>query len=296
MTKLPGYLSWSQLDSFAGCGRKYELSYLEKVPKGPRGYFIGGHAVHETIQESESAGWWADVARFQKGGEAETFFHLTFEKELSEASADLLWGGRKSKAHPDGENAAWWHSNGPSMLRRYSSLRREDETKGYGRPETELKVSFAGPGGKQVLGYIDQLFPPMAHQVGASEGRVRDYKTGSSTPPTPLQLALYGKAVRETMDMDVRWGEFVKLRSNDGRLAHEVDLYPWYPVLDKLMTEWDEAIRSGVYLHRPGFLCGTCDVGAYCDVGRLLGGHEEVKVEGESGDAAQAATSVPAGG
>lgn len=273
---MPDYLSWSQFDTFASCGVKYKLSYIDKVPQAPRGYFMGGSAVHRTIEESEALGWWGDPDRFLTDGEATAFFHAQLESEVTKAVGDITWGGRKTKASPGGEDLKWWHASGPMMLRRYASLRREDHAKGFPTPKTEVKVSFPGPGDKPVIGYIDQLFEPLPHEVGSFDGIVRDYKTGSRFKPDhPLQLVLYGRAIRDTVGYEVARGQFVYLRAQDGRLVHEVNLSPWYTLLDTLMEEWQAAMETGQFIHRPGWQCATCDVGPYCEVGRKLGGEDE---------------------
>lgn len=290
------YLSWTQFETFASCGKKYELVYKDRHPRAPKGYFIGGQAIHDTIAECESAGWWGDHERFLSDGEAIDRYHVVLnekfhkaEKEAERMGVDLVWGGRSTKQFPNGEDLAWWHGIGPQMLRRYASLRRQDHDTGWPLPRVEVGVSFHGPGERLVKGYIDQLFEPVEAEVGRFGGLVRDWKTGSKyTPDHPLQLAIYGRAASETLDMPITRGQFVYLRASDGRLVYEVDLAPWYPVLDMLMNEWAASMESGQFIHRPGWQCKTCDVASVCEVGRTLSGHQDEE------EGAAAAPSDPA--
>lgn len=277
----PSYLSWSQFDSFVSCGMKYKLSYVDRVPRAPKGYFIGGHAIHATIQEAENRGWWAIGEPWQNGGEALEYFHELFDSELARESGkgegEVSWGGRKTKEFPEGENADWWHATGPMMLRRYASLRREDDQSGFPMPNVEAKVILTPEGiGKPLIGYIDALFPPnglgaVLTEVGRFPGLVRDYKTSSTyTPDHPLQLAIYGRAWHQLTGDLITRGQFIYLRAGDGRLVYEVDLSDWYPVLDLLMAEWRVAMEKEQYIHQPSWRCKSCDVAAYCEVGKLL--------------------------
>ena len=271
----PSYLSWSQVETLAGCGRKYELRYVEKMGSVEKGYFIGGNAIHTTIAESEGAGWWGNPELFAHDGEAVAFFRNEVARLVAKAggAAKVEWGGRKTKEFPEGENQDWWNYQGAQMLRRYSSLRQEDNAKGREAPKTEVQVKFTHDG-QLVLGYIDQLF-----NSGRIDDRVRDYKTGAKySPDTPLQLALYGYAVRQTLGVEVRWGEFIYLRSTDGRLVYEVDLTEWYDLIPILLEEAQVELERGVFTHRPGWQCKTCDVAPFCEVGRRL---VERKLDGE---------------
>jgi len=46
----PKAASYSQLSTLAECAKRYELSYIARVPRRPGVWFPAGTAVHATIQ------------------------------------------------------------------------------------------------------------------------------------------------------------------------------------------------------------------------------------------------------
>lgn len=46
----PRSASYSQLSTFAQCGKSYELAYVLRVPRRPGVYFPAGTAVHKAIE------------------------------------------------------------------------------------------------------------------------------------------------------------------------------------------------------------------------------------------------------
>lgn len=265
------YISWSQLDTLQDCGEKYRQRYVLPQPaeRVPKGFFIGGNAVHAAIEEAESTGQWANTEALEPGGDIHLFFMADLAQRTLEAGGDeaVEWGGRKSREFPGGEDQSWWKFNGPAMLRRYASDRRSDQDKGLGVPETEVKVSARRGDGKSVLGYIDQLFPD----------RVRDYKTGSwsGAAAPPLQLALYEWVLRESDHEPRHIGEYVYLRQADAtRRVYQVDLDVWVPLVPMLLDQMEQTLAGEVFTYSPGRHCIWCDVAPGCEVGRRLGGND----------------------
>jgi len=42
--------SYSQLNTFAECAKRYQLSYMQRVPRRPGVWFPAGTAVHESVR------------------------------------------------------------------------------------------------------------------------------------------------------------------------------------------------------------------------------------------------------
>lgn len=278
------HVSWSQLETLSDCGEKYRQRYiLKETERTPKGFFIGGGALHTAIEESENTGAWADPESFERGGDIWLFFLAELNRLTLDAGGDdaVEWGGRKSKDFPKGEDRRWWEFNGPAMLRRYSALRRADEAAGLGRPSTEVKVTAPRETGIPVLGYIDQLFPD----------RVRDFKTGKpGASGPPFQLALYEWSLREGGHEPRSIGEYVFLRAQDAeRRVYRVDLDVWVPLVPTLLEQMEGQLERGIFTYSPGRHCTWCDVAARCEVGRRLTGVGDELGGPEATDAQQAA-------
>jgi hypothetical protein len=257
-------LSWSRLSAYSHCGYQYKLQNIDKLPQVPQGNFLGGRAIHEAIEESERQGWWKDSDSAARGGVLERFFLAAFDAELIEAhdSADypIRWGGRKTRNYPGGEDAKWWQTSGPMMLRRYVSLRQADAELGHEMEHIEGFVGANLPSGTYVRGYIDGYL---------SGDTIRDWKTGKPGGAQRAQLGTYGWAMRSTMDKEVRYGQFVYLRAQDSaRMVETFDLEPWIAMVEWMFTELEKGLAAEVYLPQPSNMCIACSVRPHCQVGQ----------------------------
>lgn len=257
-------LSWSQYRSLMlGCGKQYELERLVQVSPKAKGYFIGGRAVHATIEESEATGWWGSVDTFAPNGVGWRYFRDQLDSEVAEHGEENIdWGGRKTKDFPGGEDVAWWHFNGGSMLRRYAALRREDvEKRLLPQPTVEVELVVTLPSGRIIKGYIDQLFPD----------RSRDYKTGRSYKVSDLglQLATYEYGLRQLGHEPRTLGEYIFLRSSDGRILGQVNLDRWVRHVEVLFEQMERRLEAHDFAYAPSMQnCGTCGVLEFCEIGR----------------------------
>lgn len=142
------------MNTFNSCGKKFQLSYLDKVPQSPQGALIGGRVVHEVIAGAEERDTWATDEGKELLGE---MFLDSFHRALEGIEDEVRWGGRKTRDYPNGEDKTWWEWFGPVALRRYADIRRADEPAGLTLKKggTELKVSAFLEDGMEVTGYID---------------------------------------------------------------------------------------------------------------------------------------------
>lgn len=51
----PATRSFSALTSWLRCGKAYQLSRIQKVPRAPAWWFIGGNAVHRATERYDRA-------------------------------------------------------------------------------------------------------------------------------------------------------------------------------------------------------------------------------------------------
>jgi hypothetical protein len=272
----PPHLSFSRLSTYAGCPRRYALRYIEHADRRPSGAGIGGTAVHEIIVEAEQEVAWADDDVWETDGPWAKRFREVFDEKLEEAGGPdaCYWGGRKSKAWPDGEDPDFWRHKGPVFLFRYAQLRQADEELGLVIPDggVEMEVNVPLPDGQVVKGYVDAI--PLVDQA-TGVAIIRDYKTG--TWLDPLQLVTYGWMIQAARGWTIESGHFAKLRAEDPEdVIQSYDLRPWLEAniaperYAALAIQIQQSTEHGLWPVNPSNLCVACDVKASCPWGRTV--------------------------
>lgn len=278
-----GYLSYSQVKKYRGCGEQYRQHYILQAPVTPSGAGIAGTAIHLTIEESEQNGWWGDPDLYEKDAWAHKFFVAKFNELLKaaiEAQPDLPvhWGGRKSKQFPEGENFLWWVFSSTAMLKKYAAIRRRDHNRGIvietGGVERQMNVLVPIENHESILlrAYIDAV------TVNYTDGTtgIRDWKSG--TWLDPLQLVFYAWIVEQVDDVTVDRAEFGYLRSREvDNLLKPVPVAQLKPLVPRFVHEAAEGISSGVFPLNPSNLCGSCGVKQHCPWGQGL-----IEAEGDA--------------
>jgi hypothetical protein len=170
------------------------------------------------------------------------------------------------------EDDCWWRKMGPLFLRRYCDLRVQDESSGLKLWDShvERRITARLASGTLLTGFVDAAMIVTAD----GEVRIRDYKSGRPGGGSPMQLAIYAWLIGEATDIHPTSGEFVYLRADtpakmvqriDGeRFARLVALVP------DVMARHEAQAAAEVYPFNPGFMCGSCQVKAFCDYGKEL--------------------------
>ena len=263
-------LSYSQLSGWTGCGERYRLERIVRVPQVPAWNLIGGSAAHEVTEQHDLSRLGVALTKRNETFE-EAFERLTVDAE-EESGIDrsgFRASGRASKQWPDKENADWWLENGPAMVRRWDNFIEmcpwdiwitPDE-----KPAIELGFNLPllpddnGNNRVEVRGFIDRVF--VDHRTG--ELIVVDLKTGASKQPTPRQLGVYRVGLRDRYGVDARLGTFWDARSGTTSEVHALTEYTPERIAWQFGT-LAKARLDGVYLPNPGPLCGSCSVNQYC--------------------------------
>ena len=126
-------------------------------------------------------------------------------------------------------------------------------------------------GSVKVVGFIDQV-----RQWRTGELQVRDIKTGTRLPDSPLQLAVYALAVAEMPGgSPVETGTYYMAKNHEDTKPYRLDRYS-----RERLTDWfqrmDAGVRGGVYLPNPGGHCRTCGVWEHCSIKGLRAQKDEV--------------------
>lgn len=254
---MSGHRSVSQVTGYAGCGERYRLERVARVPQRPAAWTIQGTAFHAAVEYFE---------RHQD--DPLPTYYASYDAGIEEAKAAepnlsrWMRGGRKTaeKDITDRREA------GAEQVRGYLTYASEVPFKLWhdpnGKPgiEYEFRVTL---GGVEVLGYIDQvlLWPNGAVTV-------RDFKTGSKEHNKPFQLKVYAVALEQMWPgLSVRYGDFWMARDTAPTPFYDLHVFQSGDV-ERQFESMDAAERAGLYLANPGSHCFACGVRDHCSWSR----------------------------
>lgn len=265
--------SHSQLNSFLHCGHQYYLTRVKHYPEVPSVYLASGkafHAVTEDFDElygndaealavqGEHRVEWYDA--FTEAFDAELELGLAVEPDMSKWNL----AGRVTKEKPDKESALFWHEFGRELVDKYITWRLDTCTKWdiATMPDGELgiEVEMKMPvGGVPMKGYIDRVL----RDRESGQLAVTDLKTGSRTPASPMQLALYSVQLEELVQEPVVWGAWYDARK--GQMSQPIDLSLWTKgKLGAVYNNLDRAITAGIFIPNIDTHCSGCSVRDLC--------------------------------
>lgn len=258
------HLSHSAVSSLATCGEAFRLKKIARRPETPSWSQVGGNAVHSVTEA-------LDLRDFGIPTDLPFDFETSFEVEIQrrlgqdDCPPTLEWhaAGRVSKANPNKEGFAWWSENGPLMVARYQTWRRNSPTDVWltdeGNPAIELEF-LAIVNDVPVKGFIDRI----EQDRRSGELMVVDIKTGSRVPTSTKQLGLYALAVHQVLGRRVSWGAYWMAR--DGGLTPPENLVRWFD--GRLEYEYAQSwadVQAGRFgPASPSPLCGSCGVRKFC--------------------------------
>lgn len=192
-------------------------------------------------------------------------FKQAFTEELDQ-HPDATWTvtGKRAKDLPDGEDAAWWLENGPTMVQNWIDWRAKSTWRPWTDPNGNLAIELpieVTVGGELLRHFIDCIMA-----TDGDNGRliIVDWKTGTKLPDSTLQLGVY-KVVVEAFypGTKVAGGAYFMVRK--GELT-DVDPLRWAtaPYIASLARQVHKARAAGIFLPRISPLCRSCKVGTFC--------------------------------
>lgn len=265
------HLSYSALTDYLSCGEKFRLVRVEHVPRSPAVWFAGGSAFHTATETYDEATLVEGIHPDDAKTAALDTFRSEFERLLGEEEPGVEWrAAGRTKAHPLGEDAAWWANAGRFLVERYitwsralapsTSLWTVDQTHGDGSQYTlhGIEVPFAVDfDGVKVVGRIDRVFVD-----NAGNFVVVDLKTGKRVPD-PTQLGVYAAAMEVQYGQRPRYGSYYMAR--DGRSSNSVLLDQYTPdMVGRWFRDAAKGIGAGIFIPHQSSFCNACEVRDYC--------------------------------
>ena len=261
------HLSYSGLETWLHCGEQFRLQRILRVEQKPAYYLSGGSAVHHATEAADrELEYGASYEEAAEVGVDE--FHEYFHAELEKEPDLEKWaaGGRATKANPNKEDAGWWATQGPVMVRDWVKWREENQSTSVlaltdsdltQHMGIEVPIDFELEGGVRVRGYIDRVF------TSGSAPLIVDLKTGSREPASGLQLAIYRLGLRKNYGMDVSLGSFYMARK--AALSGLVDVSRYTEaMLSRWFRDLTQAIERDIYIPNITAMCNTCSVKDFC--------------------------------
>lgn len=207
-------------------------------------------------------------------------FTKHFEPELldlAEEHPDFNNWSVAGKARKKPEDVAWWRANGPDMVDRYIKWRARSGWRPWVTPDGELAIELditvdipdwedCGKGEDctqciiPLKMYIDSVFvvPSLGNQLV-----IVDFKTGSRTPDSDLQLGVYRLGIYKKYGIDIRLGAYWMARK--GELSDVFNLGHLKPdLLELWYRRFRQATDEGLFIPHPTFLCRACAMRDYC--------------------------------
>ena len=244
-------VSYSQLNTYEDCPKKYKYSYVLKIPSKPHASLSFGTTIHNTLKD-----FYTLVKESNEG--LEGIVEKPDEKKLLELyETHWIPIGYDSKAHADKRR-----SFGKKILKEYYKNLYSQEQRPY-----RLEESFSVHVEESVfVGKIDRI--DIVDDSGKKlKVEIVDYKTGKVKNATnikkDLQLPLYALFAEEKLGLEVvnakyvfiEYGEVVNVDVSDNRKSQA----------RQRIIEIIGKIKEKDFSPTPGYLCRYCDYNIVCE-------------------------------
>ncbi|MCH8268420.1 MAG: ATP-dependent helicase [Acidobacteria bacterium] len=257
-------LSASGLDTYRQCPRKYQYSYVCRLPVSPSPALLFGSIMHRAVRELVSrlaAGRDAsnDASRNaskKAGGDAGREVQ---QPETVEAILDQHWS---SAGFTDPHQESKYKEMGREQL---AGLKKALEGQPFQLLHQEKGFQFSVKakqgGGTKLLGRIDQI-----NQLAGQDVELIEYKTGRAQTQKEadrsLQLTLYALACREVLGLKPLSLVLYNLTTQEGfRTTRGPDDFK---ELQGQIRQVSRDILAGKFPALPGYHCRYCDFRPIC--------------------------------
>lgn len=269
------HLSHSGLGDWLECGERYRLLRVEEVPRQIVLWATtGGSAVH-AVTEAHDRRLFGDETMTIDFNEA---LDIAIQAEIDRygiTKEQFTATGKASGRWPLKENEDFWRYMGPYYVRNYLAFREQSPRDilvlDSGEPAIELQFDVE-LGGGNTPGAADRIFVNRAEK---NRLEIWDIKSGSRTPSSLRQLAIYAYGFTATYGTPVWKGAYFMTRKGktaqvkgvpipSGEAYGPWDLGAQLASLDFTFSQVYDAIDAGLFPARESDLCGLCPVRNWC--------------------------------
>ncbi len=244
-------VSYSQLNTYEDCPKKYKYAYILRVPSKPHASLSFGTTIHNTLKDFYT------LHREAKEG-LEGIVGLPDQQKLLELyNTHWVPRGYDSKAHEEKRK-----KSGERMLKSYYKNLYSENQRPY-----RLEESFSVHVDDSVfVGKIDRI-DIVDDSKEKMEVEIVDYKTGKvknkANIKKDLQLPLYALFAEEKLGLKVVGAKYVFVEHSE---VVEVDVSEEKKneARDRVV-EIIEKIRKQNFAPTPGYLCKYCDYNTVCE-------------------------------
>lgn len=243
--------SYSQLNIYEACPRKYEYAYILKVPQRPSAAMSFGITIHNTLKD-----FYTLVKRSQTGLQGIT--DIPEEEDLVDMYVkNWVSVGYESRKHEELRK-----EEGKEILNNYYE-------KVFNKKEKPLRLEEGFNvylGDVVFVGKIDRI--DLEGKKGeVTEVSIVDFKTGrekgEEDVKNDLQLPLYALFAEQKLGYKVVKAKYIYVETGT---QLEVDVSQERKELAKeKLLEAIAKIKEGNFTATPGFVCKFCDYASICD-------------------------------
>jgi putative RecB family exonuclease len=269
--------SHSQLTEWTGCGMRYKLHRIDRLPEIPALWLFSGSAYHEAIEA------WEKSERQMGTDEAQDVYTDSLDAYVADAMtgdfplSQWLSGGRGGPQHDLNQR----YVNGRQWVAGYIERAQANPHESIwhidGAPAIEVPFSITidvvdalgDPTGEaiRVNGVIDQV---LSYDGGITPSRIRDLKTGSKEPAGFRQLAIYRLGLVAETGWLVEHGDYFLARKETHTLPVALSWYD-FPALEAEFRALEKALSEQVFIPNPGDHCRVCGVKYACPLMTMKG-------------------------
>jgi DNA helicase II / ATP-dependent DNA helicase PcrA len=251
-TDLMRSFSYSQLRTYEECPRKYEYSYILRVPQKPSSVLSFGITIHNTLRDFYT------ILKRSKEGLDGMYKTPTFENLLEIYERSWISTGYESTKQEEKRK-----KEGKVVLKKYFE-KMYSEKQNPIRLEESFSVHF---GDSMFNGKIDRI-----DLIKRNEVCIVDYKTGreksDANIKSDLQLPLYAVFTEEKFGFKVIEAKYIFVESLT-EISVDISEKRREIAKEKLLDVID-SIRQKNFKPTPNsFLCGFCDYNSVCEFAEI---------------------------
>jgi hypothetical protein len=275
------HVSHSQLGDWLRCQKQFQLKRIQRAPKVPAWWLVGGSTIHEVTEDLDKRSVEFSVSPADQDVTLE-IEELTLGKLDELTAREVERSGVPhdqwfSAGNGKGQNYDWWKENAPKQVSNYLQWRARtgwkfatfyDDLPGLGLVEfpaieCDFHVTLEINGEQRPLIAI----PDRVFTLPDGDLVVTDLKSGASTPEELLQQGLYASVIEMSGHQRPAFGTFVKTKTGEHTPLRPLDKYT-LPYLEQRFTgfraQLESVLENQAFIPNVGDACRTCPVAGAC--------------------------------